>query len=112
MKKLTILLLGPWLFSQATHSQGCIAVRNISGFGQYNLTDNGFSVSNWHLNINSRYFKSFRDFKEKTDQKTAKQNEAIVKSFSLDLSLSRFFNNGWSVNFSVPVASNSREASA
>jgi len=112
MKKATILLLSFWLFNETVLSQGCIAIRNISGFGQYNLTDNAFSTSAWQLNINTRYFKSFRDFKEKTDQKTPKQNEAVVNSFSMDFSISKFLNNGWSVNFSLPVAANSREASA
>lgn len=111
MKKIIILLLSVCVFNQTAQSQGCIAVRNISGFGQYNLTDNAFSTSNWQLNINSRYFKSFRDYKEKVDQKTPKQNEAVVKSYSMDFSLSRFFRNGWSLNFSLPVAANSREAS-
>jgi hypothetical protein len=111
MKKITILLLSYYLFNQPAQSQGCIVVRNISGFGQYNLTDNAFSTANWQLNINNRYFKSFRDFKEKVDQHTAPQNEAVVKSFSTDITLSRFLRNGWSLDFSLPIASNSREAS-
>ena len=111
MKKDAALLLGLLLFNHTTQSQGCIAVRNIAGFGQYNLTDNAFSTSDWQLNINTRYFKSFRDFKEKTDQKTLKQNEAVVKSFSMDISISRMMRNGWSLNLSLPIASNSREAS-
>lgn len=111
MKKIITLLLGLWLFNKTTQSQGCIPVRNIAGFGQYNLTDNSFSTSDWQLNINTRYFKSFRDFKEKVDQKTPKQNEAVVKSYSTDLSVSRFFRNGWSLNFSLPISYNSREAS-
>jgi hypothetical protein len=111
MKKITILLLGLWFFNQTVQSQGCIAIRNISGFGQYNLTDNAFSNSDWQLNINTRYFKAFRDFKEKVDQKTPKQNEAVVKSFSMDFAISKFLRNGWSLNLSIPVAGNSREAS-
>ena len=111
MKKLTILLLSCCLFNPSVRSQGCIAVRNISGFGQYNLTDNAFSISDWQLNINTRYFKSFRDFKEKVDQKTPGQNEAVVKSYSMDISISRMMKSGWSLNLSLPIASNSREAS-
>ena len=111
MKKIIIFLVSFLVLNQATQSQGCIAVRNIAGFGQYNLTDNAFSTADWQLNINTRYFKSFRDFKEKTDQKTLKQNEAVVKSFSMDISLSRMMKNGWSLNFSLPIASNNREAS-
>lgn len=111
MKK-SVLLLSFYLLNQVAHSQGCIAIRNISGFGQYNLTDNAFSTSDWQLNVNTRYFRSFRDFKEKVDQKTPKQNEAVVKSFSMDYSLSKFLRKGWSLNLSLPIAANSREASA
>lgn len=111
MKKIIILMALSFLISKYAQSQGCVVVRNISGFGQYNLTDNAFSTSDWQLNINTRYFKSFRDYKEKVDQKTAKQNEAVVKSYSMDISISRMMKNGWSVNFSLPIASNSREAS-
>ena len=107
-----MFLLSSWLLNQSVQSQGCIPIRNIAGFGQYNLLDNAFSTSDWQLSINTRYFKSFRDFKEKVDQKTPKQNEAVVKSFSTDFSISRFLSNGWSLNFSLPIASNSREASA
>ena len=111
MKSITFLLLATVILSGQGNAQGCIPLRNIAGFGQYNLTDNGFSVSDWQLNINTRYFKSFRDFKGTIDQKTARQNEAVVKSYSTDFSLSRLFRNGWSFNLSIPLAANSREAS-
>ena len=111
MKTITILLLSFCLINQAAQSQGCITIRNIAGFGQYNLTDNAFSTADWQLNINTRHFKSFRDFKEKTDQKTPEQNEAVVKSFSMDISISRMMRDGWSLNLSLPISSNSREAS-
>jgi hypothetical protein len=111
MKKLTILLLSFWFFNQPAQSQGCIAIRNISGFGQYNLTDNAFSTSDWQLNINNRFFKSYHDYKGTVDQKTPKQNEAVVKSYSMDISISRLMRDGWSLNFSLPFASGSRTAS-
>jgi hypothetical protein len=63
------------------------------------------------LNINNRYFKSYRDFKGTVDQKTAKENEAVVKSYMMDVTISRLMKNGWSLDLSVPFAANSREAS-
>ncbi len=111
MKKVTLLLFCLLVFRPLTHSQGCIAIRNIAGFGQYNLTDNAFSMSDWQLNINSRYFKSYHDYKEGVNQNTDKQNEAVVKSYSMDFSISKMMRNGWSISFSLPVSSNSREAS-
>ena len=85
-------------------------VRNISGFGQYNLTDNAFTNSNWQLNINNRYFKAFRDFKGNTDQQTPKQDESIVYSYTMDITLSRLMRNGWSMDLSLPISANSRSA--
>jgi len=110
MKKFIFFLCAAILFSSPVKSQGCIMVRNISGFGQYNLTDNAFSTSDWHININNRYFKAFRDFKGTQDQKTQEQNQSIIRSYSLDITLSRLLRNGWSVDFSLPIAANSRSA--
>jgi hypothetical protein len=110
MKTIIIIAAFSFLFANIVQSQGCIAVRNISGFGQYNLTDNAFSTSSWQININNRYFKSFRDFKEKQDQKTPELNQSIVHSYSMDITISRFFNKGWSLDFSLPILANSRSA--
>lgn len=111
MKRFVILLVAFVLITKISQSQGCIMVRNISGFGQYNFTDNSFSTSNWRLNIINRYYKSFKDFKGRINQQTAEQNVAIIKSNTLDFSLSRLLNNGWALSFSLPISSNSREAS-
>jgi hypothetical protein len=111
MKKLTILLLGFWVLNNPALSQGCVVVRNIAGFGQYNRIDHTYSTSQWQLNINTRYFKSHRDFKGKVNQETAEANEAVVKSFTTDISMVRYLSNGWSLYLSIPIAANSRTAS-
>jgi len=111
MKKIFLLMIAATLLVGAAKPQGCIVVRNISGFGQYNLADKSFSTASWQLNINNRYFKSHRDFKGTVDQNTAKQNEAVVKSFTTDISISRMLENGWSLSLSIPIATNSRTSS-
>ena len=111
MKKIFLLIIPAVLIVEAAKSQGCLVVRNISGFGQYNLTDKSFSTADWQLNINNRYFKAYRDFKGTVDQKTAKQNEAVVKSFTTDISIIRMLEKGWSLSLSIPIAANSRTAS-
>ena len=111
MKKLIILCFVFLLCGNFAYTQGCVIVRNISGLGQYSLTDNSFSTSEWQLNITSRYFKSFRDFKGTVDQKTAKENESVNKVFSLDLSVTRLLRNGWSLTLGIPYTSNSRTSS-
>ena len=111
MKKIFLLIITAILVVEAAKSQGCLVVRNISGFGQYNLTDRSFSTADWQLNINNRYFKSFRDFRGKVNQQTVRANAAVVKSFTTDISLIRMLEKGWSLTLSIPIAANSRTAS-
>ena len=108
MKKLTILLLGLWLFNQIAQSQGCIVVRNISGFGQFNLTDNSFTATDWQVNITGRYFKNFRDFNEAGEVKSAPGNESINNVYSLDMTVIKMLSRGWSLSLSVPLTANDR----
>lgn len=91
-------------------SQGCIAVRNISGFGQYNLTSNAFTTSQWQVNINTRYFKAYRDFKEKVDLHTPVPNQNVIKSYSMDIGVTHLLNKGWSLDLGIPLSSNSRSS--
>lgn len=112
MKKITILVLCFWFFTKPAQSQGCIAIRNISGFGQYNLTENAFSISNWQININNRYFKAYRDYKGTVDQKTPPQNQNIIRSYSMDIGITRLMNKGWALDLSIPVSANSRSTTA
>lgn len=93
------------------HAQGCIAIRNIAGFGQYNPGENAFSSATWQVNITSRYFKSYRDFRGTTDLKTPAANQSVNHVFSTDLSVTRFLSKGWSLDLSIPVTANSRSSS-
>lgn len=96
------------LFSTKIHAQGCIIVRNISGLGQYDLKSNSFSTSSWLLNINNRYFKAYRDYKGKVDQKTPPANENVINSYSLDLGVTKLLPKGWSIDLGFPISANSR----
>jgi len=108
MKKLLILLFVLQLIAIVTWAQGCVIVRNISGFAHYNFKDHAFSMSEWLLDINGRYFKSFRDFKGSEDQKTPVADRSINRVFTLDLTATRILRNGWSLSFNLPVTSNDR----
>jgi len=109
-KSLFILIAVAINGTNVANGQGCVAVRTIAGFGQYNQTENAFSTSKWQININNRYFKAFRDFKDFEDQKTAKSNQSIIRSFSADISATHFLNKGWSINVSLPLIANRRSA--
>lgn len=47
-----------------THAagQGCIAIRNITGFGQFVTPEYGDEPVKWMVNVNSRYFTSYEEF--------------------------------------------------
>jgi len=110
MKQLIVFATAFFLLTNISTAQGCIIVRNISGFGQYNFTDHAFSNSEWFVNITSRYFKSFRDFKGSTELKYLKDSFQTVRSFSTDITTIHLMANGWSVGLSIPVSVNSRDS--
>ena len=106
-----IFLFSYLLLSKSAQSQGCVIVRNISGLGQYNLTSNSYSTSNWEISINNRYFKAYRDYKGKVDQKSPPQNENIITSYSMNIAVTRLLPNGWSFDLGFPISANSRTTS-
>ena len=110
MKKVTVSTI--FLFvSHLSFSQGCIPIRSISGFGQYNFTDNAYSTSAWQLNFTNRYFKSFRDFREKTDLHTPSENQSVNKVYTMDISVGKLFNKGWSAALEFPITAAGRTSS-
>lgn len=110
MKKTILLGFSLVIISGISSAQGCVAVRNISGFGQYNFTDNSFSKSEWNINITNRYFKSFRDFRGTTELKFPDDSVQVVRSFTTDITISRLLTKGWSIAVSIPVSANSRSS--
>jgi hypothetical protein len=111
MKKLIILLLVVCFFSTYVYSQGCVMIRNISGFGQYNLLNNSFSNSEWQVNVTSQYYKSFRNFWGTKEVTPAKQNQLVNHVFYVNADVTRLFNNGWSISLSLPYTYGTRTSS-
>ena len=108
MKKFFNSLVIFFFFHYASHSQGCVAVRAIAGFGQYGQMEYNSSSSKWFMNLNNRYFRSFRTFKGTADQHTPRKEEVINKVFTSDITLLRLLDNGWSLTLDVPVIAASR----
>lgn len=94
-------------------AQGCVAIR--SNGGLCNLQQhNGAAdtLAKWQLNINNRYFKSFRHFVGKDEQKQRQEQgtEVINHAYALDLALTHNINDRWSVMLDVPILSNARSS--
>jgi hypothetical protein len=112
MKKIIVLFSIALLFADNAGSQGCIVVRNISGFGQYNFTDNAFSTTDWQFDITTRYFKTFRDFVNTKDVNTPEKDVVHMHSYTTNFTITRLMKNGWSMSISFPISSNTRSATA
>lgn len=109
-----LLLLTCILFLPLKHyAQGCAGIKNVSEVSQYQYlqSDLGGTGSPWIVGINNRYFKSFKDFRGKTDLETPARNQAINKNFTTEISINRLMNSGWSLSLAIPVSANVREAS-
>jgi len=108
MKKILIAIAALYLY-QHSAAQGCVAIRS---------TGNSCSPGKpgeskaWLLNLNNRYFKSYKHFVGTAEQKhrVDSSTEVINHSYSLDITLTRAFNNRWSASITVPVISNARSS--
>ncbi|MEO6188147.1 MAG: hypothetical protein ABIO82_05520 [Ginsengibacter sp.] len=97
--------------SNETNAQGCVAIRSTGG--QCTMDhENMDTLSGWTLNVNNRYFKSFRHFVGTTEQKqrVAGGTQVINHSYTLDVALVRNLNKWWSIGFDVPILANKRSS--
>jgi hypothetical protein len=109
MRIIIILLISSIAFTSTASAQGCVAIKSSGGFCTYGTH---LDSSKWNLNINNRYFKSFRHFKGADEQKqrVAEGSEVINHAYTLDLFLVRKLKNDWSVGFDLPIISNTRSS--
>lgn len=114
MKQIVSLLLSTLLciiLSDNASAQGCVAIRSTGGIC---TMEHGHSESpsKWVLNVNNRYFKSFRHFVGTKEQKqrVANGSEVINHSYTLDLTLTRNLNKWWSFSIDAPIVANTRSS--
>lgn len=108
MKKYIILSMALFTYSFCARSQGCISVRNIVGFGQFVMPQTGEEPIKWVVNVNTRYFESWKTYSGSTmiDQKPYER--ATNHIFVADISFTRMLENGWSISFDLPFTSAAR----
>lgn len=105
---LVCLLLITAVTIKAT-AQGCVAIRSN---GNTCSMGNPATAKGWQLNLNNRYFKSYKHFVGTVEQKEREENhtEVINHSYSLDVTATRYFNTRWSMAMTLPVISNTRSS--
>lgn len=109
MKHITYftLLILFFTIQQKTYSQGCVAIKGIGGI--CNRPSEGGS---WYLDINNRYFKSYKHFVGTEEQKEREKEgtNVINHSFESDFTITRIFNTRWSLGFTLPVLAFTRSS--
>ena len=104
MKKIILILLNLML-TFYSWTQGCVAVRNVAGINPRFSFKEIQTNNKWFLDITNRYFEAPRTYRgDEFITDTLVRN----KLYTLDISVTRILNNGWSVALSVPVSANSR----
>lgn len=110
MKSIIFCFSTLFLLPLAADAQGCVAIRSTgsSCFIDGSYTDS----SKWHLNLNYRYFKSFRHFKGDVEQKERLVEMTDVRnwSHSVDVTLTRILTKRWSVGLNLPLIGNERSS--
>lgn len=93
------------------HSQGCVAIRGTGGVCTMDHSfENQLKQHPWSINVSNRYFRSFRHYIGKTEQKQrlTQHSEVINNVNTFDLSIVHYFNNRWSLSLGLPFLANSR----
>jgi len=93
-------------------AQGCVAIRSTGGIITSCQQNQGAGSSGWLFSANNRYFKSYKHFvgKEEQKQRQEQQTEVINHSYTMDLALVRIINPRWSILVDVPVESYRRSS--
>jgi hypothetical protein len=109
MKKFLIIAAILVIAYSSSNAQGCVAIRST---GSSCSIEKAGTEYKWQFNANYRYFKSFRHFNGKEEQKQRLVDQTDVRNFShsLDLSIVRQLNSRWSIGLNMPLLANVRSS--
>ena len=97
---LLILFVITILVQQESISQGCVAIKGTAG-----ICGRPSDAKGWELNLNNRYFKSYKHFvgTEEQKQRIEEGSNVINHSYELDITATRTLNSRWSLSMTVPI---------
>ncbi len=104
MKKLTISLLA-FLLSLHAYSQGCVAIRNLTGFTQFSLPQYEVESVKWMVLVNSRYSEFYGTYNEDQSLALEPEDKTFSRTVIVDLAVMRVYENGWSAVIDIPFMS-------
>ena len=85
---------------QQISAQGCVAIKGTAG-----ICSRPTDAKGWELNINSRYFRSYKHFVGTIEQKqrVALGSNVINHSEEMDITATRTINSRWSLAMILPI---------
>src|SRR5438874_12371030 len=103
---MTIIALTFCVFQRA-YAQGCVAIKGTAG-----ICSRPTDAKGWELNLNNRYFRSYKHYvgTEEQKQRVEEGTNVINHAYELDISAIRTLNSRWSLAFTLPVLSYSRSS--
>ncbi len=108
MKRLFIILIITIVLStQKTNAQGCVAIKGTAG-----ICSRPADAKGWDLNINNRYFRSYKHFVGTIEQpqRIKLGTNVINHSEELDITATRTLNSRWSLAMILPIMDFSRSS--
>ena len=98
-------------FIHQSNAQGCVAIRTVGGL--CTMEHAGMhqeDSSKWTLNINYRYFTSYKHFNGRDEQKfrVEEGSEVINYMSAMDFNLLRNINSKWMVGINIPLVNYDR----
>ena len=108
MKRIILSVIISLIITIHLHAQGCIPIRNIAGFAQFAQLGYLPSPDTWMININGRYFKAYQSINgtTKVPIPASAADRFINYNRTLNISISKALQNGWSLALDVPMYSN------
>ena len=107
MKKLLTLTAILFMIQYNANAQGCVAIKGTAG-----ICSKPSDAKGWELNLNERYFKSYKHFvgTEEQKQRVDSGTNVINHAYELDITATRTINLRWSLAITVPIMSFKRSS--
>lgn len=112
MKSYFIVIILLLALSSRAEAQGCVAIKSVGGL--CTSMEHGIDSSDkkWILNINNRYFNSYKHFVGDVEQKQRVEEgtQVINHAYTMDVAVTRILNSRWSISADLPIISNTRSS--
>ena len=97
------------LLSYQAHSQGCVAIRNLTGFGQFSLPQYNEEPVKWLVAVNGRYSQFTDTYLGSNNLNLPPEDKTFSETVIVDFTMARIFENGLSIAVDLPFQYASRK---